>query len=121
MVRLLDKNREGLIELCRTYHVKRLDVFGSVATGDLDSSSDIDFLVEFDDTVRPRRFDNYFDLHRALEKLFARQVDLVEPGGLRNPERNLCRVVSRRSIFTTCSAAASSCSYSPPGPKTRDL
>ena len=85
MVSLIDRNREALIRLCRTHHVTRLDVFGSAATGELDSSSDIDFLVEFDDEVAPRRFDNYFDLHRALEKLFARQIDLVEPGGLRNP------------------------------------
>ena len=85
MVSLIDENREALIRLCRAYHVKRLDVFGSAATGDFDSSSDIDFIVEFDNEVAPRRFDNYFDLHRALEQLFARQIDLVEPGGLRNP------------------------------------
>ena len=60
-------------------------MFGSAATGEFEASSDIDFLVEFDDKVNNRRFDNYFDLHRALEKLFARPVDLVEPGGLRNP------------------------------------
>jgi predicted nucleotidyltransferase len=85
MVSLIDENREALIRLCRSHHVKRLDVFGSAATGDFDSSSDIDFLVEFDAEVAPRRFDNYFDLRRDLEKLFARPIDLVEPGGLRNP------------------------------------
>ncbi len=85
MVSVIDENSEALIRLCRAYHVKRLDVFGSAATGDFDSSSDIDFLVEFDSEVAPRRFDNYFDLHRALEQLFARQIDLVEPGGLHNP------------------------------------
>ncbi|UCF14357.1 MAG: nucleotidyltransferase domain-containing protein [Phycisphaerales bacterium] len=85
MVSLIDKNREALIKLCRAHHVRRLDVFGSAATDDFDSSSDIDFLVEFEDTAAPRRFDNYFDLHRALEKLFARPIDLVEPGGLSNP------------------------------------
>jgi predicted nucleotidyltransferase len=74
-----------LIDLCQKYHVKRLDVFGSAASGDFDQSSDIDFLVEFDSTVTQRRFDNYFDLQRALQQLFGRQIDLVEPGGLRNP------------------------------------
>ena len=48
MVSLIDKNREALILLCRAHHVTRLDVFGSAATGDFDSSSDIDFLVESD-------------------------------------------------------------------------
>ncbi|MHC4166284.1 MAG: nucleotidyltransferase family protein [Planctomycetota bacterium] len=99
MVSIIDKNRDELIELCRAHHVKRLDVFGSAATGDLDSSSDIDFLVEFDDAVAPRRFDNYFDLHRALEGLFARQIDLVEPGGLRNPYFIRQVNATRRQIY----------------------
>jgi len=82
---LIDKHRKALIDLCQKYHVKRLDVFGSAASGDFDQSSDIDFLVEFDSTVTQRRFDNYFDLQRALRQLFGRPIDLVEPGGLRNP------------------------------------
>ena len=85
MVSLIDKNRKALTDLCQRHYVKRLDVFGSAGTGDLDKSSDIDFLVEFDSEVNLRRFDNYFDLHRALEQLFGRPIDLVEPGGLRNP------------------------------------
>ena len=85
MVSLIDKHHEELVALCRKYHVERLDVFGSAASGDFVKSSDIDFLVEFDSKVNQRRFDNYFELHRALEKLFARPIDLVEPGGLRNP------------------------------------
>ena len=85
MVSLIDKHHEELVALCRKYHVERLDVFGSAARGDFVKSSDIDFLVVFDSEVAPRRFDNYFELHRALEKLFARPIDLVEPGGLRNP------------------------------------
>jgi predicted nucleotidyltransferase len=85
MVSLIDKHHEALIALCRKYHVERLDVFGSAAMGDFVESSDIDFLVEFDNKVAQRRFNNYFDLHRALEELFARPIDLIEPGGLRNP------------------------------------
>lgn len=85
MAGLIDDYRKALIDLCRKYHVKKLDVFGSAATGDFEKSSDIDFLVEFDCEVGRCRFDNYFDLHRALEQLFARPIDLVEPGGLRNP------------------------------------
>jgi len=84
VVSLIDKHREELVDLCRKHHVTRLDVFGSAATDDFSRSSDIDFLVEFDSEVNPRRFDNFFELHRALEQLFARPIDLVEPGGLRN-------------------------------------
>jgi predicted nucleotidyltransferase len=85
MVSLIKKYQNELVRLCRKYHVRKLDVFGSAATGQFGAASDIDFLVEFDDNANERRFDNYFDLHRALEQLFARPVDLVEPGGLRNP------------------------------------
>ena len=85
MDRLIKKYHNELIQLCRKHHVRKLDVFGSAATGEFEATSDIDFLVEFDDNANKRRFDNYFDLHRALEQLFARPVDLVEPGGLRNP------------------------------------
>jgi len=85
MVSLIDKHHKELIDLCRRHHVKRLDVFGSAVTEDFSLSSDIDLLVEFDSKANPRRFDNFFELHRALERLFGRSIDLVEPGGLHNP------------------------------------
>lgn len=85
MVRVIDEHREELADLCRRHYVESLYVFGSAATGDLQKASDIDFLVEFSDDVGPRRFDNFFELQRALAELFNRAVDLVEPGGLRNP------------------------------------
>ena len=47
-------HREELRDLCRRFHVRRLEVFGSAARGDFDPArSDIDFLVEFaeDDTI----------------------------------------------------------------------
>ena len=54
--------------------------------GDFDEQkSDIDFLVVFDGTLKQNRFDNFFALLEELRKLFKRPVDLVEPGGLRNP------------------------------------
>jgi len=104
MVSLIDKYRKALIDLCQKHHVRRLDVFGSAATGDFDKSSDIDFLVEFDSKINPRRFDNYFDLHRALEQLFARRIDLVEPGGLRNPYFIRQVNQTRRQIYVSPSA-----------------
>lgn len=73
---------DELPNLYRRYYVRRLDVFGSAATGEAKESSDIDLLVEFDEKVNERRFDNYFEFLRSLEKLFGRHVDLVEVGGL---------------------------------------
>ena len=86
MTGIIEKNRDTLIGLCRKYHVYELDVFGSAATDEFnEQGSDIDLLVEFDSTVSANRFDNFFALLEELKKLFGRPVDLVEPGGLRNP------------------------------------
>ena len=86
MTTIIENNMERLIELCRKYHVAVLDVFGSAASEDFDEQcSDVDFLVEFDSSVKANRFDNFFALYDELQKLLKRPVDLVEPGGLRNP------------------------------------
>jgi hypothetical protein len=86
MTFIIEKNKNRLIELCRKYHVVQLEVFGSVATDEFDAeTSDIDFLVQFDSGVKRNRFDNFFALRQELMNLFGRDVDLVEPGGLRNP------------------------------------
>lgn len=55
MIPELAQRREELAELCRRFGVRRLEVFGSAATGAFDAESDFDFLVEFD------RSDRYFD------------------------------------------------------------
>jgi hypothetical protein len=52
MIADITHHREELRDLCRRFHVRRLDVFGSAARGDFDSArSDIDFLVEFDSSA----------------------------------------------------------------------
>ena len=101
MVSIIDKHRKELIDLCRKHYVKRLDVFGSVVIDDFSRSSDIDFLVEFDSAVNPRRFDNFFELHRALEQLFGCSIDLVEPGGLNNPYFIRQIDKTRRNIYAS--------------------
>jgi uncharacterized protein len=93
--------RTELQALCRRFHVRRLDVFGSAARGDFDPKrSDIDFLVEFDrnnpDALSLR---TYFGLKGSLEALFGRSVDLVEPGAMRNPYLKASIEGSREPVF----------------------
>ncbi|AKB38606.1 Nucleotidyltransferase domain protein [Methanosarcina siciliae C2J] len=57
------------------FGVKRIGIFGSFAGGEEKAGSDIDVLVEFDETKIT--FDNYMDLKFYLEDLFKREVDLV--------------------------------------------
>ena len=72
--------------LCRRHHVKRLDVFGSAVNGDFrPDESDIDFLVEFDDSLEGQRFETRFQLNEELESLFGRSVDLVDDSAIQNP------------------------------------
>jgi uncharacterized protein len=65
---------------------KILAVFGSAAGNQFNAStSDIDFLVEYE-TVSPREHAAcYFGLLFALESLFRREIDLVELSAIRNP------------------------------------
>ncbi len=79
-------HREELQVLCRRFHVRRLDVFGSAARSDFDPArSDIDLLVEFE-PMRPGAYvDAYFGLKEELEQLFGRPVDLISAASIRNP------------------------------------
>ena len=101
MIDEIELNREELKALCRRFHVRRLDLFGSAARGDFDPErSDIDFLVEFDrEHPDALSFDTYFGLKEALEALFGRPVDLVEPGAVRNPYLEASIEFSREPVF----------------------
>jgi uncharacterized protein len=94
-------HREELQALCRHFHVRRLDLFGSAARGDFEPErSDIDFLVEFD-RGHPKAllFNTYFDFKEALEALLGRSVDLVELGAVRNPYLKASIEASREPVF----------------------
>jgi predicted nucleotidyltransferase len=95
MIADISLHREELRDLCRRFHVRRLDVFGSAARGDFDPArSDVDFLVEFatqnDDLAR------FLDFKQALEALLARRVDLVDRKAI-EASRNYIR---KRHILT---------------------
>jgi len=93
--------RDELRAVCRRFHVRRLDLFGSAARGDFDPErSDVDFLVEFDRT-HPDALSlrTYFGLKEALEGLLGRPVDLVEPGAVRNPYLKASIESSREQVF----------------------
>lgn len=79
-------NLEKIGELCRKHGVKRLELFGSAASGDFDPArSDVDFMVEFFPYPLQGFSDKYFVMMRELAQLLGRRVDLVEVGCVRNP------------------------------------
>ena len=82
----LEQRRVELETVCRRYGVRRLELFGSAATGqDRSGESDLDFLVEFGPFPSGGYADAYFGLLESLEELFGRTVDLVVPSAIRNP------------------------------------
>ena len=86
MVAIIESNKTTLIELCRKFSVKRLEVFGSVASGNFDiSKSDIDFLVEFEPGSPVEHATRYFGLLAALQDLFSSDIDLIEVRAITNP------------------------------------
>jgi len=82
----IETRRTELEALCRRYHVRCLELFGSAATGRArPGAGDLDFLVEFEPQPTGGYADNYFDLLDALERLFGRPVDLVVGSAIKNP------------------------------------
>ncbi|HLY60279.1 MAG TPA: nucleotidyltransferase family protein [Terriglobia bacterium] len=76
---LLKVKRENILEVASTYGAKNVRVFGSAARNEARPSSDIDFLVEFEEG---RSLLDLVGLGQDLEKLLGRPVDVVEPEGV---------------------------------------
>lgn len=77
---LVDRHRAEINAAVARHRGRRIALFGSVARGDEHESSDIDFLVEFDDGS------SLFDLlhlQEELELILGHPVDVVSLGGLK--------------------------------------
>jgi predicted nucleotidyltransferase len=75
ILKIIEANREKI----RSFGVRRLGLFGSVARGEATETSDLDFLVELEN----KTFDAYMDLKEFLEQLFGCKVDLVMKDALK--------------------------------------
>lgn len=96
------KSLPALDGLCRRFHVRRLELFGSAATGrDRPGESDLDFLVEFEPLPRGSYADAFFGLQEALEELFGRPVDLVVDSAIKNPYFRQAVDQSRTLLYAT--------------------
>jgi predicted nucleotidyltransferase len=67
MIAEISAHRQELEDLCRRFHVRRLDLFGSATGNDFDPArSDLDFLVEFDRRApEALSFDTFFGPQRG--------------------------------------------------------
>jgi uncharacterized protein len=91
---------EQVESLCRRFGARRLCAFGSAVRDDFNAStSDLDFLVEFDDMPPAAYARAYFGLKDGLESLFSRPVDLVTQSGLANPYFRRRLEAERRTVY----------------------
>lgn len=77
---LLHVKREEILKVCAKYGARNVRVFGSVARGEADEQSDVDFLVEMEPGC------SLFDLgglQYELERLLGHPVDVVTERGLK--------------------------------------
>ncbi len=93
---VVSNKRDAVAELCRQFHVRRLEVFGSAARAtDFDAQrSDADFLIEFEPGCDPGMA-GFMELKEALERTVGRPVDLVDRAAVER-SRNYLR---RRQIL----------------------
>jgi uncharacterized protein len=97
----IQQYQPAIAELCRRYHVRKLEVFGSAARGsDFDPTlSDADFLVEFAGEEQAPSLQTFFGLRQELAELIGREVDLAETAALRNPYVRASIEQSRELVY----------------------
>jgi predicted nucleotidyltransferase len=81
----IDKQKiDAISEICKSGKVKSLFAFGSVTRNDFNENSDIDLVVDFNETDPFTYTDLYFDFKKRVEEILKRQVDLLEERAIRN-------------------------------------
>jgi uncharacterized protein len=75
-------HKDKLADFCRTYHIRRLAIFGSALREDFSPESDVDVLVEFESGQTPGFF-RLGDIESELSQLFGgKNIDLRIPEDL---------------------------------------
>jgi len=88
----IQKSENKFFNLCHKHQVKTLYAFGSSVTDQFDEkNSDIDLLVDIDETDPIERGRILMDFWDHMENFFGRKVDLLTESSLKNP-------ILRRSI-----------------------
>jgi predicted nucleotidyltransferase len=93
----IDDIKRVSASVCKMFDVKQLDVFGSVARGTADDTSDVDLIVEFcHPELHPSK--RFFGLLHQFEDKLHCKVDLLTLKSIRNPYFRK-RVLSERTTI----------------------
>lgn len=82
--------------LCPKFGVKSLDLFGSMARGDYRQISDMDFIVEFDESGPADYSKRFFGLLHSLEDTFHQNIDLLTNNSIK--KKSLRKKIERDRI-----------------------
>lgn len=86
MNKIIETKKQELIDICKELKINKLSIFGSVLSERFSDSSDLDFLISFDDRLTIEEYtENYFKLHYKLREIFKRNVDITTEKTLSNP------------------------------------
>ncbi len=75
---------DEFITLCKLHRVKELYAFGSVVNGDFNDESDVDLLVEIDESNPIFKGKLLLSLYNKFEVLFGKKVDLLTNDSIKN-------------------------------------
>jgi len=93
---IINQHIDQIRKLCELNNVSTLFAFGSVTTDKFKRDSDIDLVVEIDDTDPIAYSEKYFNLKFQLEEILKRQIDLLEQKAIRN--KFLRREIDRTKV-----------------------
>lgn len=85
----MDIDRSRIVEFCKKWKITRMAFFGSILRDDFRPDSDVDVLVKYAPDIDWSSYD-YFAMLEEIKALFARPVDVVEEGTIRNPIKRRC-------------------------------
>jgi uncharacterized protein len=79
---VVEQKEDEIAELCRSFRIRALWLFGSAVTSEWDSeTSDLDFLVDLGDYSGDYA-SRFFSLRRELAHLTGKSVDLASVNGM---------------------------------------
>ncbi|MBN1355094.1 nucleotidyltransferase domain-containing protein [bacterium] len=97
---MMEKHVDKIVDLCKRFNVRQLDLFGSASRGGFSlEQSDLDFFVEFNSMPPSEHADCYFRMLEALEDMFSRSIDLVETTAVKNPYFSKIAEQSRTTLY----------------------
>jgi predicted nucleotidyltransferase len=94
----VEVSEDAIASFCDRWKITEFALFGSILRDDFRPDSDVDVLVSFAPDEKWSLWD-IIAMKEELEKLFGREVDLVQKDGLRNPFRRYEILSTKQVIY----------------------